>query len=609
MQAFNGHKIFVQSFDGQKEEWLTSINEDTFQIDKQVSSTFQLSFTAFLTKNDGVSFDLLKNDAYIIFDGQKYQIKQCVSKYVDDFVTKDVTATHEIFGIQNFRQFQINKGSQSYSIDSMLKFIFDSQYNSGYSYQINGSFPNVDITDWGNCSGLDAIQKAVDSFGARWLPKGKTVLIYDQNSYKTATNRQFIWSHNTNDIELSVDSTSIVNGAMLYGATVDDSHSSTADGTSTSDSTGSSSTSAATSTGNARGTISTMEDGGAPVYSSPVGNSMTGQRLPNGSKWKIDKQVSIDGVVWYRVATNEWVSEKYFSFDKTGDVKPEEQVIEQAWGQGTIKAADITTGAGDNETTVTPTAAKIYDSPYSGQHEIPGRTLPNGSQWKIDRTVSNGYNGKTWYRVATNEWVCADDFSFDGDTDVEPKFTETATDDTAKTDTDEVKYYFDPFFYYNSTSKSEHGLIIGEDITNDQIRDAGSMKKYADSVMQTEPVVELTVNLSAQDDGLNIGDTIFLNAEPLGIKTMITLNGISGNPLTNDSPMTVTLDNSKLSKRDINYEMSDKVRLANRNNILLNKTVKRQSSKIDKLKKSIKKMNEKLNKITKEGSNGSNENS
>jgi len=604
MLAFNGHKIYVRSFDGQSEEWLTCLNEDTFQIDKQVSSTFQLSFTAFLTNKNGVSFDLLKNDAYIIFDGQKYQIKQCVSKYVDDFVTKDVTATHEIFGIQNFRQFKVNKGSQTYSIDSMLKFVFDSQYNSGYSYQINGSFPTIDITDWGNCSGLDAIQKAVDSYGARWLPNGKTVLIYDQNSYKTPTNRQFIWSHNTNDIELSVDSTSMVNGAMLYGATVDDSHSSTADGTSTSDSTGSSSILAATSTGNSIGTISTMEDGGAPVYSSPVGNNLTGQKLPNGSKWAIDKQVSINGVVWYRVATNEWVSEKYFSFDKSGDVKPEQQVIEQVWGQGTIKAADITTGTGDNQTTITPTFAKIYDSPFSGQHEISGRTLPNGSQWKIDGTVSDGYGGKTWYRVATNEWVCADDINFDGDTDVEPKSTEAATDDTAKADTDEVKYYFDPFFYYSLASRSKHGLIIGEDITNDQIKNPEQMKKYADSVMQTEPVVELTVNLSAQDDGLKIGDMLFLNAEPLGIKTMITLNGISGNPLTNNSPMTVTLDNSKLSKRDINYEMSDKIRLANRNNVLLNKAFKKQEAKLSKATESIKSMNDKINKIklNKEGS-------
>ncbi|CAJ1187652.1 hypothetical protein CPR19081_DFPECDIO_01086 [Companilactobacillus paralimentarius] len=121
-----------------------------------------------------------------------------------------------------------------------------------------------------------------------------------------------------------------------------------------------------------------------------------------------------------------------------------------------------------------------------------------------------------------------------------------------------------------------------------QPKDADSMKKYADSVMQTEPVVELTVNLSAQDDSLNVGDTLFLNAEPLGIKTMITLNGISGNPLTNNSPMTVTLDNSKLSKRDINYEMSDKIRLANRNNVLLNKAFKKQEAKLSKATESIK---------------------
>ncbi|CAJ1187826.1 hypothetical protein [Companilactobacillus paralimentarius] len=92
--------------------------------------------------------------------------------------------------------------------------------------------------------------------------------------------------------------------------------------------------------------------------------------------------------------------------------------------------------------------------------------------------MSDGYGGKTWYRVATNEWVCADDINFDGDTDVEPKSNGAATDDTAKADTDEVKYYFDPFFYYSLASRSKHGLIVGEDITNDQIKDADSMKKY-----------------------------------------------------------------------------------------------------------------------------------
>jgi len=66
--AFNGHKIYIQSFDGQKEEWLTCLNEDSFQVDWQVSSSFQVSFTAYLNDHDGVSFDMLENDTYIVFE-------------------------------------------------------------------------------------------------------------------------------------------------------------------------------------------------------------------------------------------------------------------------------------------------------------------------------------------------------------------------------------------------------------------------------------------------------------------------------------------------------------------------------------------------------------
>lgn len=588
-QALNGHRLLIRSADGQKEEWLTCINPDSFSKDSQVSTTFQLSFTAFLDSDDGNSFDLLQNDAYIILDGQKYMIMQCTPKYVDDLVTKDITATHEIFGMQWFRQYQINKGIQTYSIDSMLGFIFGSQYNTeGYTYKINGSFPTVDIADWGNCSGLDAVQKAVDSYGAKWYPIGKTVMIFNEDTYKNATNKQYIWSHNTNDIELSVDSTGIVNGAMLYGATIDDEHNTTADGTSTSDSTGTAggsggggSTSAATSTGGASGTISTMDDGGAPVYSSPVGSSsLTGQKLPNGSHWAVSQQVSIDGVTWYKVGNNAWINGKYMPFNKANDVKPEDHVIEQTWGQGTIKAADVTTGSGDDSTTTTPTSAKVYNSPYSGQQAVSGRDLANGGQFKINGTVSNGAGGKTWYRVATDEWICADDINFDGDTDVEPTSQESTTDDT-KADTDEVKYYFTPFFYYNQASASVHGLRAGEDITNDQIKDPEAMKKYADSVFQTDPIVELTVNVSYQDDTVKLGDTSYLNAEPLGIETMITLNGISGNILTNDTPITITLDNSTVSRTNINYDMSDKIRLANRNNKLLTQEVRKLSAKLN----------------------------
>ncbi|MFC6324045.1 prophage endopeptidase tail family protein [Companilactobacillus baiquanensis] len=609
MADLNGHKIYVRSQNNQSEEWLTCINEDTFQIDKQVSDSFQISFTAWLSDYDGVSFDMLKNDAYIVFDGQYYVIKQSSPKYIDDLVTKDITATHIAFEVQNFRQFDINAGLQSYSISQMLDYVFKSKYNTeGFTYKVNGSFPTVDITDWGNCSGLDAVQKAVDSYNARWIPDNKVIQIYDESSYKHTTSKQFIWAHNTNDIELSVDSTSIQNAAMLYGATLDEDHSATSDNGSV-DGSGDSDGSA-TSTGNAVGTINTMETGGAPVINSPVSQTPTGRKLPNGSKWLVDKQISIDGTIYFHLGTNEWLNEKYIVFDKNGDVKPESHVIEKVIGQGTIKAAEPDTDSSSDDSgtdTPAPTEANVFDSPWTPQNVT--RTLPNGTQWIIDGEVSDGAKEKSWYRVSTSEWVCADDFDFTGDTDVTPQTDDGVADGNTTTDDDSVKYVFDPFFYYNASAVNADGgkMRIGEDITNDQIKDVESMKKYADSVMQVDPIVELTVNLNQQDDELNIGDTMFLNAEPLGLKLMVTLNGISGNPLNNDTPMTISLDNSKLSRKNINFENSDKLRLANRNIELLTKTVRRQNAKLSDLNKKQKDLIDQINK-DKEESNGTTSN-
>lgn len=743
MTAFNGHKLLVRSADGQKEEWLTCLDESSFNIDNQISETFSISFTAYLKDSDSISFDMLTDGSTIVFDGQNYNVMQLVEKVVDGLTTKDVTCTHEIFGIQDFKQFQVNSGSQTYSLDEAMKFVFDSEYNAdGYFYQLVGNFPSVDITDWGNCSGLDAVQKAVDSFGAKWLPNGKTVMIYDDASYKHPTNKSFRNLFNTNDIEVSIDKTSVKNGAMLYGATKDNEHSQTDGAVAVVDSAGISMT--ATPTGpETKGTVSSV--GGISVYSSPTKKIKTGQILPNGSIWKITQQVSIDSTTWYEVGVNAWISSEHIRFDLPGDVKPENHVIDLVWGEGTIKVDDdssdtdtskdnnvsssignahltvstmnaqgapvvgsdtvtvkrylnngdsfltttkkvvddvtyyfvatdewvaeeyvsfdkdgdvkpenqkiqVITGQGtvksDDEVDVydspftpqtktgkavsngtqykitaevsdgaqskswykidagwidqsaldfsgitdvattevkdTAFGANVYDSPWSPQTKL-NQGVSNGSRWMINGAVTDGANGKSYYRIGVNQWVDQSDFDFSGQYDVEPSEDQGQTDGTTADDTD---YVFKPFFYYNAPSRSEYGLKIGDDITNDQIKTPEQMKQYADSVLQTEPIIELTVNLSYQDDTMKIGDTSYLDAGPLGIKTMVTLNGISGNPLMKDTPMTISLDNSKLSKKNINFGISNRLKLSERNNNLLNKTVKKLAAKVNSLEAS-----------------------
>ncbi|APX72856.1 phage tail protein [Companilactobacillus allii] len=184
-----------------------------------------------------------------------------------------------------------------------------------------------------------------------------------------------------------------------------------------------------TSTGNAIGTINTMEDGGAPIYSAPVAGKILSTRLSNGSDWKIDKQVVVNSTKWYRVATNEWINEKYISFDKDGDVKPENPTITKVLGRGTIKvtASDDSNTINNGEATPTGNAIGTINTMEDGgapTYSAPGGSnivshLSNGTMWKINLVKS--IDNVNWYSVGTNQWVSDKYLTFDKDSDVKPE--------------------------------------------------------------------------------------------------------------------------------------------------------------------------------------------
>lgn len=75
------------------------------------------------------------------------------------------------------------------------------------------------------------------------------------------------------------------------------------------------------------GTISNAD--GAVVYNSPVSAVATGRTLEHLSRWKIDQQIKVNSVVWYRVSTAEWIKAKDVSFTSDGDSEPPEIEDEQ----------------------------------------------------------------------------------------------------------------------------------------------------------------------------------------------------------------------------------------------------------------------------------------
>lgn len=119
----------------------------------------------------------------------------------------------------------------------------------------------------------------------------------------------------------------------------------------------------------------------AQVYSN-FGNAISGRTLEPNSPWKYFEIKNINGENYYRVGLNEWV-----------------------------KASDVT--AKDTTSEVTPFTNNVITKDYvavlytkDGQ-AITGRGLNKNSSWKTANKLVR--DGETYYQVATNEWVKADD--------------------------------------------------------------------------------------------------------------------------------------------------------------------------------------------------------
>lgn len=703
----NFKKYRVQDREGKYDETLTCIDRESLSNSEEMNKTNQIDFTAI--NDNSIGYQLLQNENYIVFGGQKYRIKQAEKDDEGYDFKRTVSATHVWFDCQYVYQYDKIKGTKKLSANDLMSFVFDQNElgNHGFTWKVSGTTDKLTFTDYGEKSGFECVNDCIEKFNLVVVANNKNIRLVPMNQWQHKVNKSFRYINNTPTFTANIDTTEIQNIARVYGKT---------------------NAPVTSPIGTAIGTINTMETNGAPVVDDPNKPTNTVQNLPNGTKWVMDSKVVANGETWYRVSTNGWVNEKYIVFDKNGDVQPENHIITQVTGQGTIKTStdslkedtssgkvlpvgnaigtvntmvsggapvlsdplkpdsivnhlvngstwaihnkkvvnDITyyevandqwvdsqyinfdkdgsvkpedhtitpvsgqgtvkvpeadssddgtsivyiydspftpqnkTGGtlapgtqwvisssvsdgaqgkswyqvGTNQwviqdqldfkaktdvspSEVTPTESIVYDSPWTPQHEV-GRNLANGTQWKIDGEITDGANGKTWYRVATNEWVCSDNFIFTGDTDVEPTEVKKSDDDNAEDDhsTD----YFHPFIIRDEKSIQEWGERPGPAITNNDIEDPEEMRKYALSQMKTEPTVDITMTYSGKDT-FYIGDMVYCDIEPENFTTWVTVVSIKYNPLSYANTYEVTLNNTPQTLSD--YELSVQSSLAN----------------------------------------------
>ncbi|WP_334332726.1 SLAP domain-containing protein [Companilactobacillus sp. HBUAS59544] len=97
--------------------------------------------------------------------------------------------------------------------------------------------------------------------------------------------------------------------------------------------------------------------------------------IPAGSSWKVDRKMYRMGETYYRIGTNIWIDSRYGVQEKDS-----KNVVTTKW----------------NSALFTKDGQKINN-----------RALAGNTSWLTDQTAT--INGKTMYRVATNEWLSSFD--------------------------------------------------------------------------------------------------------------------------------------------------------------------------------------------------------
>lgn len=213
------NKIIVQGWGSAYREPLNSVAWDSCSIQWEVNSTFQLQFTAY--DDHSLAYSMLTNESSIFFQGEEWIVKTLQPDYSGMVNTNQVTATHAYFDMSRVHQWQTKTGTFSYSPNDVLAYWLNDN-SLGYTYEIKGIFTNQPIENLGNGSGTDMISKIIETWPtAVVFPHGRQIVVYSADEWAQDLGNRINYIHDTTEIQMSPDSTSLFNETMVYGATKD----------------------------------------------------------------------------------------------------------------------------------------------------------------------------------------------------------------------------------------------------------------------------------------------------------------------------------------------------------------------------------------------------
>ncbi len=206
--------------DGTLNEPLQSLIKPTFNVSWENNSTYQITFTAY--SDNSIAYALLVSENIIMWRGQQFVIKQSVPNYSARYATVAITATHIYLDVRKIYQHNKKAGTLTYSVRDVLAFYLDNN-SFGYSYDVQGSFPNQQITDLGGNNAFEGLSQIVSTWpDAMVYPDNKKIVVYSKDAFTKNFGNRLGYGYNSDNMTLTYDSTALVNQLTVISGTKED---------------------------------------------------------------------------------------------------------------------------------------------------------------------------------------------------------------------------------------------------------------------------------------------------------------------------------------------------------------------------------------------------
>ena len=237
----NKNLVVMNRF-GNYAEILTDFDYGSFKYEWSKNEERQLTFTAYRTNRNYDVFDMLVNEAYILWEQQYFVIKSTALKHDNQVVSCEVTAKHIFMESQNW---YVNKditdetlnsevGAEEvdnveddsegeeqsgnlYTLEQYLEFGFKDN-TLGYTYEIIGEFSNRGAVDeLGNKNLLEYISSGAELFGYIYFADNKHIKFYTEDEFYQQSDVVLYYKANTEDTSATITTTDLKTFARGYG--------------------------------------------------------------------------------------------------------------------------------------------------------------------------------------------------------------------------------------------------------------------------------------------------------------------------------------------------------------------------------------------------------